>query len=346
MNRLKRISPVIVIAIFLFQGFFSCGGNTHSIYYDEPLELFLKKTEKSNKGVCIILANNRLAGEQYIETLRYGNPDIRAIFNVVDMSDANNKWYRKWLCPDGLPVACVFRDNKLTGLIAGFTYKGMQDLNRMLKDPSHGEKIFSQNIFDLTAEDAICVMNEALICKWQFEAGNDISGSIDKSIESVNYPFNRYLKIQNELRFDRPVDSLCREFRRFRNFYYLEIFKEEFFEIERLLNPEYLDSGTPELTIVSNSFSFDNCSFGEEYRFEVVIKNTGGFPLSILRVMTSCGCLKFEGYSNVILRPEETIKLPFIFKPDARGHIFREMSILSDDPQNPVTNVSIETDVD
>lgn len=346
MNRLKGISPIIIIAVFLFSGLFSCRSDNSIIYYDEPLELFLKKTGKSNAGVCVILANNRLAGEQYIETLGYEGLDVQVIFNVVDMSNTNNKWYQKWLCPDGFPVACIFKNNELTSLIAGFTYKGIQDLNRILKDPSQEDVFFSQNIFDLTPEDAIAAMNEVLFCKLQFEAGCDISELIDKSVESVNYPLTRYLKIQNELRLDRPVDSLCREFRRFRNFYYLEIFKEEFFEVERLLNPDYSDSCTPELTIISNSFSLENCSFGNEYRFEIIIKNSGGFPLSILRVMTSCSCLKFEGYSNVILKPDEAINLPFIFKPDTRGHIFREISILSDDPENPLTTIAIKTNVD
>lgn len=339
LNICRTIAAVVVI----FPVFSSCSGDGKYIHYDEPLEIVLKKAARAKKSLCLLLTDDHTGAGTYIEAVEDREENLNTVFNVVDMGIPRNEWYRKWLCPVEYPVACVFRDGELISLISGFSYESVKDLRHTLKNPRQQSKIYFPNRFGLEPENIVTAMGAVLKCKLMLDRNEDTIPMTDSTVRSLDYPFGAYLNIRNEERLGRPVAALCREFRKFKTLYNLQTYKEEFLYIERCLNPGCDASAIPKLAVVSDSFPADSCAFENEYGFEVCIRNEGELPLSVLRVMSSCGCLRFEGYSNFSLKPGDEISLPFIFKPDSKGDIFREISILSDDPENPLTNITIRT---
>lgn len=337
---IKSLFKLNLIFILIFS---SCHNNENIIYYNNSIEMSLKNAHELNKKLCVLIIDNIKISEEYLESLQ--DEDLHAIFNVIDINEVQNKWYQKWLCPYDYPVACIFHNNDLISIISGFSYESIYEVKSTLKNPRKQRKIFFPNRFGMEEQDIVTLMDEVLKCKLNLDRNKNITKRIEKVINILDYPFSAYLKIKNEENLNRYVEELCKEFRKFRNFYNLLVYKEEFQYIEKLISHDYDNVSMPKLTIVSNSFNMDNCKLGEEYHFDIMIKNTGKSSLSLLRVMTSCSCLRFDGYSNFTLYPNEEITLPFIFKPDSKGDIYREISILSDDPENPLSNMIIKTHV-
>ena len=112
----------------------------------------------------------------------------------------------------------------------------------------------------------------------------------------------------------------------------------------------YLRSGVPEpprLEVTPAVIDFGEIPPTEKAVVEYTVKNTGGSPLEILRVSTSCGCTTAEVEKTTLL-PGETTALHVTFDPQAmyteglsEEEILRIIYLKSNDPERPEAEVEL-----
>jgi hypothetical protein len=112
----------------------------------------------------------------------------------------------------------------------------------------------------------------------------------------------------------------------------------------------YLRSGTqdpPRIEVTPSSYDFGEISPTEKAVVEFQVKNTGGSPLEITRVSTSCGCTTAE-IEDELLLPGETTTLHVTFDPQvmyteglAEEEILRVIYVRSNDPDRPEVEVEL-----
>ncbi|MDP3980385.1 MAG: DUF1573 domain-containing protein [Chlamydiota bacterium] len=93
---------------------------------------------------------------------------------------------------------------------------------------------------------------------------------------------------------------------------------------------------TPKIELNVNYFDMGNIYPDKEKRSEIFyLKNTGGAPLKIISVSTSCGCTEAETESNEIV-PGKQIQLTVTYDPSVHpglvGRIKRIIYVQSNDP--------------
>lgn len=109
---------------------------------------------------------------------------------------------------------------------------------------------------------------------------------------------------------------------------------------------ESLEKNAPQIVIEPKSFDFGKVEFGKTVEHTFTVKNTGGEPLEIKRVSTSCGCTQAE-INKEKIEPGETASLLVTYDSGAMGksilgkRIQRFVYVRSNDPQTPQAEVTI-----
>lgn len=107
----------------------------------------------------------------------------------------------------------------------------------------------------------------------------------------------------------------------------------------------YLRSGQPappRIEITPASYDFGNIPY-VKVETEFQVKNSGGSPLEILSVSTSCGCTTAE-IESVTLLPGAVTRLHVTFDPQLMGEegdILRVVYIKSNDPHQPEVEIEL-----
>ncbi len=84
---------------------------------------------------------------------------------------------------------------------------------------------------------------------------------------------------------------------------------------------------------VVEELKLEGCELNKSTPFTLTLKNTGKSPLSIRNVTTSCTCVKLSSEMQKrqkTLQPDVSMNVDFVFTPDVRGDVFREITFFSD----------------
>lgn len=68
---------------------------------------------------------------------------------------------------------------------------------------------------------------------------------------------------------------------------------------------------------------------------EIIIRNTGEYPLVIHDVMTSCGCIKAD-YDKIPVQPDSSIVIKVRYKADSPGFFSKTMRVYSNSTNSPL----------
>jgi hypothetical protein len=107
-------------------------------------------------------------------------------------------------------------------------------------------------------------------------------------------------------------------------------------------------TGTPQIEVTPASYDFGSIE-PELVNHTFTVKNTGGAPLLIKRVSTSCGCTKATIDSEEIA-PGQTTDMLVTFDPNlmeggVEGDVLRVVYIKSNDLENPEVEIEITANV-
>ena len=80
---------------------------------------------------------------------------------------------------------------------------------------------------------------------------------------------------------------------------------------------------------VVSELRLENCKLGQEQPFSLTLTNTGKSSLSVYDMRLSCTCVKLQSERTLTLQPGQSVKVDFLFIPDAQGEIFREIVFVS-----------------
>jgi len=100
----------------------------------------------------------------------------------------------------------------------------------------------------------------------------------------------------------------------------------------------------PRIEIVPSSYDFGVIPY-RAVEVSFTVRNTGGSPLKIEGVSTSCGCTRAEVKKEELLPGEETELLvtfdPNLMEERLTGRIYRVVYVKSNDPERPEVEVEI-----
>ncbi|MBI4992688.1 MAG: DUF1573 domain-containing protein [Candidatus Magasanikbacteria bacterium] len=103
-----------------------------------------------------------------------------------------------------------------------------------------------------------------------------------------------------------------------------------------------LSAAASSLVVEPQDYNLGTVIYGEIGKYILQVKNTGGKPVKILRLSTSCGCTKaVMDEKDKEIAPGQTVKIEVTFDPAVHkddtdvGEIKRVIYIGTDEPGNP-----------
>lgn len=91
----------------------------------------------------------------------------------------------------------------------------------------------------------------------------------------------------------------------------------------------------PQLVVPEPSFTFGSIVQGEKLHHTFTIKNIGDTPMSVLRVVPSCGCTAANVSSSVI-QPGKAGEIKIVFdSTNFSGKVTKNVAIETNDPKSP-----------
>ncbi|MCL2028796.1 MAG: DUF1573 domain-containing protein, partial [Bacteroidales bacterium] len=180
--------------------------------------------------------------------------------------------------------------------------------------------------------DRMQALNALLAAKQNFDAGKDISKALDASLNQSTNPYAIYLKTLNEQRQGRSEEAAYWA-RRFMSVvsdsrYHSQLYSNLLGDMKLIIDPNYTPESDGVLSVVSE-LRLENCKLGQEQPFSLTLTNTGKSSLSVYDMRLSCTCVKLQSERTLTLQPGQSVKVDFLFIPDAQGEIFREIVFVS-----------------
>ena len=344
-NRLN----IIIIALI---GLLGCNEGETSIYEDQSFDDIHSIAELQNKPFCIVLTDDSISNlsKEYIFQLneRYKHLSDKAIFNISDISHAENEWCIKWLDPISIPLTCVFYpDGKLFDLIPGVSKETFLYIEEAIKK-SKTTDFHWPNRFGMNKKDLVPLLSSLLQQKNYINEGEYSSSELDLLIDSLSYPYSHYIKLLGELMEQDTIESqlVAQSLIGLETPSYLDLYKNEFITAKKVLNPNFNIDDEPNIRVDSTSISLVNCKQNEVTPFEISVYNDGDKPLSISKIHLSCTCLEQHKYEEeIIINPKKVFPIKFYFTPDTEGEIYRDIFIMSNAINMPILHISIKANV-
>ena len=105
----------------------------------------------------------------------------------------------------------------------------------------------------------------------------------------------------------------------------------------------------PALSLATTTLPLGDVPNGQIVERDVVVTNTGGAPLVVESLTTSCGCTTAT-LDAMTIAPNATATLHIAFDsgahgPDLRGELLRQVVLVTNDPARPETVVELTANI-
>ena len=191
------------------------------------------------------------------------------------------------------------------------------------------------------------ILYQIFECKTNLDQGIYIPTILNNSIDSLKYPYPYYLKIigglmeEDTVKLRAVADSMIE----LENPYYLELFRKEFIVAKKILNPYFNINNEPNIIVNKNQISLKG-KIDKDISFAISICNDGGQPLNILKIFTSCSCLKqIDHVEDFVITPKDSVWVKFNFKSEEQGEVVRDIFITSNAINKPILYVKVLADI-
>ncbi len=329
----------------LFAAMVSCGGA--EIRHGRSFEEISKSGRRSGRPFCVVLVDRMqyLSGE-FASMLRSGGGASmrRAAFDIVDVDDSANAWWVKWLCPESLPLTCVFSsEGTLTDLIPGQSAETLLRIAGVLESGGAGTGRWP-NRFGLGKAEAVGRLRRVLLYREMLSRGLFPSHEVAATVDSLRYPWGAALKMEG---FAMVGDTLsartaAEELAAMKNPYYLDLYRSEFIMAATLLDPAFDLGNEATIRIDPATMELGDRSMDKTIPVEITLHNDGGKPLNIFSVTTDCSCLRrLGGDDSFGVAPGDSVRLSFALSPRVEGATRQGVVIASDAIDRPFTSVDI-----
>jgi hypothetical protein len=287
--------------------------------------------------MCLVLVDERdTISKVYMKRLEatYQSMTEDAVFNVIDLTKSDNRWYKEWLNAQAFPITCVFsEEEKLIAIIGGASTYSFSYIKAALKeDISERSFGYKSTLNSLEFNALSTFLDDVLKCKISIDNGVGCDTSISKTLDVLQYPFSTYLKYKNEINQNR-IDNATNTARQLLGFQedvqYIRVYSDMFKEVMQFINPLYSPEDDPILTILSENIVLRSCILNDTVPFQLAIKNTGRSVLQIKKIDVGCGCIVSLNKDTTNINPNEENVFNFTFTPDSEGKIIRTITFVS-----------------
>lgn len=265
------------------------------------------------------------------------------LFYVGNVNTPQNEFLHKVLLPSTIPNYYLIQPD---GSVLSFSFYPLDEeridyeLTSFLDGNTlHYEK---HHIFQLST-DSLLQMQSLLMqanLKILSKEYNNALHLVNKSIEIHSYFYNNFLKYQifSKLNDTLHIDSLAQV-----AYQYLStkdkqsaLFAEDIKEFESKI-PK-LEEQKSMITIATSKINCGKIKAGKEQIFRIKFSNTGNYPLVILNVNSTCGCIQ-PHWPNKPIPSKDTssISVSFHANADAYGNFEQKIVIYSNATNSPNT---------
>ena len=336
-----------VLWVYVFLAGCSNGDGASLVCHDLPLDSLSEMAIDGERSYCVSLVDDSEHFTRKLEAYLTSDEwtSKPAIYNIVDVRQPQNEWWLKWLAPVSLPVTCVFtRDGHLADLIPGMAKESFLYICQAVKDERLTGFHYPNN-FKKEKSLLLPWLDCVLECKKHLDEGLYLPWSLRQGADSLEYPYSYYLQIIGAL-YERDTLVACKAARSMlacEDPYKLNMYKNEYLAARKILNPGFDIKDEPSIRVDEDVVELLGCRVNEDVPFTVFVWNDGGRPLCISKIFKSCSCLRWqEEVKNVIILPNDSVALNFIFRADDKGEVVREMYIASNAINSPILYIEIK----
>lgn len=191
----------IVDFFALSMALISCDKEKVDICYNKDFEFIISKSKEQKMNFCVVLLDSRSSTyESYLKKLDENKHNIsKGIVNIVDITKKENRWYEELLCPNSVPLACVFtHKGELVNIIGGGMYESFMNLAKSLGENKKNECTYRNIRLELDKYELIKFMDKMFKYTNSLNRGEDITININDIVKEKEYPYNLKLKFANE----------------------------------------------------------------------------------------------------------------------------------------------------
>jgi len=332
--------------INLFNSFENINSDLVILRNEDPA-VVKRLAQESNKAFSLILSRPdcQLCHSLVLQLIENHERFKGSIFNIIDVSLPENRWYQQWLYSGAVPTTCVFSpSSELRAIIPGRVERSIQCIEYSIAGRTQcADNFLNRQIAD---RDHMPMLSAMFWGKHNLEAGRDISNLIGEWLPTAQYPFPFYLKYRNEKQQGRHERARYWANRLVSivgsDQFFVRVYSDLSAQARSFVNPNYATDGA--VLSVTKELDLGEFGFRESTPFSLTVSNTGMSTLSILHTEIGCSCLRMLSDRQQTIEPGESKVLDFTFTADVRGDIMREIVFVSNGI-NPVQIVLITAQV-
>ena len=333
--RLFGKSILLFWAIAFASGLSGCSDKENTVYNNKSFEDIKSIAESDKKPFCLVLTDSsQNLSKLYLSSLKenYNNLTQKAIYNIVDINVEETKWLMKWLMPPYIPLTCIFSyDGILIDVIPGMskeTFLYSEKAITLLKATAfHWPNNFHKN-----KQKVISYLNQLLDHKKNIALGVYKSSGFDNPVDSLNYPYAVYLKLDGALKLKDTANAIqaAKSLLELEDPSVFELFSDEFMTAKKIVTPNFNLSDEANIKVNKTQVLLENCKVNEKYPISLIVFNDGKRPLKIKGINLSCTCLSLEEEEKeIIIKGKEQQEIKVIFTPNDTGKLSRDIFITS-----------------
>lgn len=199
----------ILTVIFVILSFYGCGNEKKKIYENLTYAQTKALAQEQGTPFCIIVADDGCGScsdlKEELNT-KYQKLLHKAVFNAVNPTQKEHRWFRDWLYTPSGPITCVFSANgDLLNVIEGANLKSIQTIEKAIDGQGRNIPLYydSPLVEMVDIKDVVHVLDKALKYKLTMDNGENTDKLREASFDAGSYPFNLYLRcLDMELRGD------------------------------------------------------------------------------------------------------------------------------------------------
>lgn len=320
------------------------------IEYERSFEELSEIAVSGNKSFCIILSNPECPPCDLLHKALF--EDISAfmgekvIFNIVDISLPQNKWYGQFIASKGTPAALIFsRQGELEAIIHGAGKASIECLKKSINGKLDCSKYLYSSSFSksIKNEDIIKSLNLILKARAKVEKHEDATSELKESMNTLYYPYVLWLQIQNEKNKGNTEEAayFAKQMLTFQEPLYAALYSDLYLASRYTINPQFNIKDAPLLEIENSNIDLGELKVGESTKFSVKLKNGGKDTLQIYDISVSCSCLKLLSKKSYAIDSGGEDSLYLEFSADYAGEIKRDLRLTTNgiEPSKLITIV-------
>jgi hypothetical protein len=333
--RTKILALRLLLAATVAAGaaFSSCR-NGVDVVYDHSLDQMTAIAAEAGTDFCVVLSEPDC---RPCETLIKGLTSVmnrgastKIPYNVVDVTQAENRWYTHWLCTHVFPTTCLFSaDGKLKAVIPGTERSSIDCLESSVEGNTKCADYLYVNHFKMRGSH-IDILNDLLACKRVMDAGEEVGNALDAVMAVADYPWPVWLKTLDAQKHGRDEEAveMAKRMTEFHDNYLSLVYGDLIAQAKYIINPDY-EPADDAMLATAEEIVLDGCKKGKPHYFSVEVTNSGKAPLVVRDITTSCTCLKLLSPKQLMLEPGASSQLELEFTAEDKGDFYREVIFFS-----------------